>query len=80
LYYPHRNYGKDEQRHKAFRQELYKLVTQYGGRFYLPYRRDYDPLLTLKAYPELEEAMAYKRELDPELRLNPNLFHHLGEK
>jgi FAD/FMN-containing dehydrogenase len=51
---------------KALTRDLVELALDCGGTFYLPYQRHYTKQQLKKAYPEVDQFFAKKRELDPD--------------
>lgn len=59
---------------RALTSALIDLCSEVGGRFFLPYQLHYTPEQLERAYPEIREFFARKRQYDPELLLTNTWF------
>ena len=66
LYYKQRNTNRARRDAEAWTRELIDVVLANGGRYYLPYRLHATRDQFERAYPEVEQFIALKKQVDPE--------------
>ncbi|HET6344976.1 MAG TPA: FAD-binding protein, partial [Myxococcota bacterium] len=66
LYYPQRINKAGSERLDALERDLVDTLQRRDGSFYLPYSRAYTPRQLRASYPRLDEALAFKKRVDPQ--------------
>ena len=66
LYYKQRNTNRARRDAESWTRELIDVALANDGRYYLPYRLHASRFQFEQAYPEVEEFIALKKQVDPE--------------
>ena len=74
LYYKQRNTNRARRDAESWTRELIDVALYNNGRYYLPYRLHATRSQFERSYPEVEEFVALKKEVDPDGRFQNLLW------